>query len=155
MGPAIGTLLLPPPNVNLIPANLGVFPTVSEAETFTPLSLPEPLPSEDPGTAKPFPYPCHGPVKAQGGNVHLSVPALNQLRSLLQKTPEATLSEDNIHADINQASPQDFSEISQFMRYFWRHLIIQCYWALNLNVACLITLAAYETFIRERLQTLI
>ncbi|KAJ9048510.1 hypothetical protein DSO57_1034430 [Entomophthora muscae] len=41
------------------------------------LSLPEPLPPEDPGTAKPFPYPCHGNVKTQGGNVHLSVPALN------------------------------------------------------------------------------
>ncbi|KAJ9071530.1 hypothetical protein DSO57_1035994 [Entomophthora muscae] len=66
-----------------------------------PLSLPEPLPPKDPETVKPFPYPCHGPVKTQGGNVHLSFPALNQLRRLLQKTPKATLSENNSHAGIN------------------------------------------------------
>ncbi|KAJ9082116.1 hypothetical protein DSO57_1007448 [Entomophthora muscae] len=40
-----------------------------------PLYLPKPLPSEDPETFKPFS--CHGPVKAQGENGHLSVPALN------------------------------------------------------------------------------
>ncbi|KAJ9072490.1 hypothetical protein DSO57_1027030 [Entomophthora muscae] len=34
-----------------------------------PFPLPEPLPPKDPGTDKPFPYPCHGPVKNQGGNV--------------------------------------------------------------------------------------
>ncbi|KAJ9090454.1 hypothetical protein DSO57_1002349 [Entomophthora muscae] len=71
---------------------------------------------KDPGTAKPFPYPCHGPVETQGGKVHLSDPVLNQLRRLLQKTPKATLSEDNSHAGINQASSQDFLEIIQFMR---------------------------------------
>lgn len=32
--PAVGTLLLPLPNVNLMPVNLGVFSTVTEAETF-------------------------------------------------------------------------------------------------------------------------
>ncbi|KAJ9081988.1 hypothetical protein DSO57_1008945 [Entomophthora muscae] len=79
---------------------------------------------------------------------------MNQLRRLLQKTPKATQSKDNSHAGINQASPQDFSDISQFMREFLRHLIIQCYWILKLNVAFLITLAAHETTIRERLQTL-
>ncbi|KAJ9065107.1 hypothetical protein DSO57_1023317 [Entomophthora muscae] len=119
-----------------------------------PLSLPEPLPPEYPGTVKSFSYPCHRFIKAQGENGHLSVLALNQLRRLLQKTPEATLSEDNSQDGINQASSQDLHEISQFMRDVWRSLIIQCYWTLNLNVACLITLAAYETSIGERFQTL-
>ncbi|KAJ9060175.1 hypothetical protein DSO57_1033716 [Entomophthora muscae] len=127
-----------------------------ELHTFQkpPLSLQETLPPKDPGTAKSFSYLCHRPVKAQGGNGHLSVPALNQLRILLQKTPKDTLSEDNIQAGINQASSQDLPEISQLIRNVWRSLTIQCYWTLNLNVACLITLAAYETSIRERLQTL-
>ncbi|KAJ9061005.1 hypothetical protein DSO57_1024986 [Entomophthora muscae] len=40
-GPAAGTLLLPPPNVNPVPANLGVFPTVSKVETFVPSQCPE------------------------------------------------------------------------------------------------------------------
>ncbi|KAJ9064806.1 hypothetical protein DSO57_1026470 [Entomophthora muscae] len=77
-----------------------------------PLSLPEPFPPEDPETAKSFSYPYLRPVKAQGGNGHLSVPTLNQLRRLLTKTPEATLSEDNSQAGINQASSQDFPKIS-------------------------------------------
>ncbi|KAJ9065556.1 hypothetical protein DSO57_1018275 [Entomophthora muscae] len=47
------------------------------------LSLPESLPPEDPETVKSFPYPCHGPVKNQEGNIYLSVLALNQLRRLL------------------------------------------------------------------------
>ncbi|KAJ9061872.1 hypothetical protein DSO57_1016277 [Entomophthora muscae] len=50
-----------------------------------PLSLHEPLPPEDPGTVKPFPYPCHGPFEAKGRNFHFSVPALNQLRRIIQK----------------------------------------------------------------------
>ncbi|KAJ9059612.1 hypothetical protein DSO57_1000571 [Entomophthora muscae] len=129
---------------------------IVELHTFQrpPLSLPKPLPPENPGTVKSFSYSCHRPVKAQGGNSHLSVPALNQLRRLLQKTPEATLSEDNSQAGINQASFQDLPEISQLMRDDWRSLNIQCYWTLNLNVACLIILAAYETSIGERFQTL-
>ncbi|KAJ9066257.1 hypothetical protein DSO57_1011364 [Entomophthora muscae] len=77
------------------------------------LSLPEILPPEDPGTASPLPYPCHGLVKAQRGNAHLLVPVLTQLRRLLQKNPEATLSEANNYTGINKGSPQDVSEMSQ------------------------------------------
>ncbi|KAJ9067272.1 hypothetical protein DSO57_1001380 [Entomophthora muscae] len=40
-GPAVSTLLVPLPNVNLMPANLGAFPTVSEAETFVTFQCPE------------------------------------------------------------------------------------------------------------------
>ncbi|KAJ9054029.1 hypothetical protein DSO57_1018751 [Entomophthora muscae] len=38
--PAVGTLSLSP-NVNLMPQNLGVFPTVSEAETLSPSKCPK------------------------------------------------------------------------------------------------------------------
>ncbi|KAJ9071701.1 hypothetical protein DSO57_1037089 [Entomophthora muscae] len=40
-GPAVGTLLLSPPNVNPMPKNLGVFPTVSEPETLAPSQCPK------------------------------------------------------------------------------------------------------------------
>ncbi|KAJ9060346.1 hypothetical protein DSO57_1031845 [Entomophthora muscae] len=118
------------------------------------LSLPEPLPPDDPGTVKSFSYSCHRPVKDQGGNSHLSVPALKQLRRLLKKTPESTLSEENSQLGINQESSQDLPEISKCMRDVWVYLLIQCYWTLSLNVACLITLTAYEISIVERFQTL-
>ncbi|KAJ9066495.1 hypothetical protein DSO57_1008980 [Entomophthora muscae] len=40
-GPAVSTLLLPLPNVNLMPVNLGVFPAVSEAEILITSQCPE------------------------------------------------------------------------------------------------------------------
>ncbi|KAJ9089957.1 hypothetical protein DSO57_1007776 [Entomophthora muscae] len=41
MGPTGGTSLLPPPNVNPMPTDLGVSPTVSKAETLVTSQCPE------------------------------------------------------------------------------------------------------------------